>query len=45
MEMCGGNGYIENQVNALLVRDAQTGLLWEDTSNISALDEAAAPVV
>jgi alkylation response protein AidB-like acyl-CoA dehydrogenase len=38
MEMRGGNGYIEEWVNARLVRDAQIGLLWEGTSNINALD-------
>ena len=38
MEVRGGNGYIEDWVNARLVRDAQVGLLWEGTSNINALD-------
>ena len=38
MEMRGGNGYIEEWVNARLVRDAHIGLLWEGTSNINALD-------
>jgi alkylation response protein AidB-like acyl-CoA dehydrogenase len=38
MEVRGGNGYIEEWVNARLVRDAQVGLLWEGTSNINALD-------
>jgi acyl-CoA dehydrogenase len=38
MEARGGNGYIEDWVNARLVRDAQVGLLWEGTSNINALD-------
>ena len=38
MEMRGGNGYIEDWVNARLVRDAQIGVLWEGTSNINALD-------
>jgi hypothetical protein len=38
MEARGGNGYIEEWVNARLVRDAQIGLLWEGTSNINALD-------
>jgi len=38
MEVRGGNGYIEEWVNARLVRDAQIGLLWEGTSNIVALD-------
>lgn len=38
MEARGGNGFIEDWVNARLVRDAQTGVLWEGTSNIVALD-------
>jgi alkylation response protein AidB-like acyl-CoA dehydrogenase len=38
MEVRGGNGYIEEWVNARLVRDAQVGLIWEGTSNINALD-------
>lgn len=38
MEARGGNGYIENFVNARLVRDAHLGVLWEGTSNINALD-------
>jgi acyl-CoA dehydrogenase len=38
MEVRGGNGYVEEWVNARLVRDAQIGLLWEGTSNINALD-------
>jgi alkylation response protein AidB-like acyl-CoA dehydrogenase len=38
MEVRGGNGYIEEWVNARLVRDAHVGLLWEGTSNINALD-------
>ncbi|QDG74891.1 acyl-CoA dehydrogenase family protein [Labrenzia sp. PHM005] len=38
MEVRGGNGYIEDFVNARLVRDAHVGLLWEGTSNINALD-------
>jgi len=38
MEMRGGNGYIEEWVNARLVRDAQLGVLWEGTSNINAID-------
>ncbi|MDE0810723.1 MAG: acyl-CoA dehydrogenase family protein [Alphaproteobacteria bacterium] len=38
MEMRGGTGYIEEWVNARLVRDAQVGVLWEGTSNIVALD-------
>jgi acyl-CoA dehydrogenase len=38
MEVRGGNGYIEEWVNARLIRDAQIGVLWEGTSNINALD-------
>jgi alkylation response protein AidB-like acyl-CoA dehydrogenase len=38
MEVRGGNGFIEDWVNARLVRDAHTGVLWEGTSNIIALD-------
>ncbi|MBV8576919.1 MAG: acyl-CoA dehydrogenase family protein, partial [Acetobacteraceae bacterium] len=38
MEVRGGNGYIEDWVNARLVRDAHVGVLWEGTSNINALD-------
>ena len=38
MEVRGGNGYIEDWVNARLVRDAQIGVLWEGTSNINAID-------
>lgn len=38
MEARGGNGYIEDWVNARLVRDAHLGVLWEGTSNINALD-------
>jgi acyl-CoA dehydrogenase len=38
LEVRGGNGYIEDFVNARLVRDAQIGTIWEGTSNINALD-------
>lgn len=44
MEIRGGNGYVEDWVNARLVRDAQVGLLWEGTSNIVALDAIARAV-
>jgi len=37
-EMRGGLGYIEEWVNARLVRDAHIGTLWEGTSNIIGLD-------
>ena len=38
MEVRGGNGLMEDWVNAKLVRDAHIGVLWEGTSNINALD-------
>jgi alkylation response protein AidB-like acyl-CoA dehydrogenase len=38
MEVRGGNGFISDYINERLVRDAQTGLLWEGTSNIIAHD-------
>jgi acyl-CoA dehydrogenase len=38
MEVRGGNGYIEEWVQARLVRDAHIGVLWEGTSSINALD-------
>ncbi len=38
MEMRGGNGFIEDWVNARLVRDAHLGVLWEGTSNINSID-------
>jgi acyl-CoA dehydrogenase len=38
MEIRGGNGYIEEWVQARLIRDAHIGVLWEGTSNINALD-------
>lgn len=38
METRGGNGYIEEWVNAKLVRDSHIGVLWEGTSNINAID-------
>ncbi|MDP6342181.1 MAG: acyl-CoA dehydrogenase family protein [Alphaproteobacteria bacterium] len=38
MEVRGGNGFIEDWINPKLVRDALTGVLWEGTSNINALD-------
>ncbi len=38
MEVRGGNGYIEEWVQARLVRDAHVGVIWEGTSSINALD-------
>jgi alkylation response protein AidB-like acyl-CoA dehydrogenase len=40
MEMRGGNGYIEDRINACLVRNVQIGVLWEGTSNIDAIGRA-----
>src|SRR5260370_24807982 len=38
MEVRGGNGYIEEWVQARLVRDTHIGVLWEGTRKIHALD-------
>jgi len=38
MEVRGGCGYIEEWVEARLVRDSHLGSIWEGTSNIVALD-------
>ena len=38
LEVRGGNGYIEDWVNARLLRDGQLGTVWEGTSNVNALD-------
>ena len=38
LEMRGGIGYVEEFVNARLVRDAHLGSIWEGTTNIVALD-------
>jgi hypothetical protein len=38
MEIRGGCGYIEDFVEARLVRDAHLGSIWEGTSNIVAVD-------
>ena len=38
MEARGGNGYIEDWVDAKLVRDAHVGSIWEGTTNIVSLD-------
>ena len=38
MEMRGGCGYIEEWIEARLVRDSHLGSIWEGTSNIVALD-------
>lgn len=38
MTVRGGNGYIEEWVNARLVRDAYLGAIWEGPTNVVALD-------
>jgi len=38
MEVRGGCGYIEEFIDARLVRDSHLGSIWEGTSNIVALD-------
>jgi acyl-CoA dehydrogenase len=38
MNVRGGNGYIEEWVNARLVRDSYLGSIWEGASNVVALD-------
>ncbi len=38
MEIRGGCGYVEDFVEARLVRDAHLGSIWEGTSNIVAID-------
>jgi acyl-CoA dehydrogenase len=38
MTVRGGNGYIEEWVNARLVRDAYLGAIWEGSTNVVALD-------
>lgn len=38
METRGGNGYIEDWVNARLLRDSHLGSIWEGSSNVIALD-------
>jgi alkylation response protein AidB-like acyl-CoA dehydrogenase len=42
MNIRGGNGYIEEWVNARLLRDAHLGSIWEGAENIVALDVARA---
>jgi acyl-CoA dehydrogenase len=38
IELCGGNGYIEESVMPRLLRDAQVLPVWEGTTNILVLD-------
>jgi len=42
MNVRGGNGYIEEWVNARLVRDCHLGSIWEGAENVVALDVARA---
>jgi alkylation response protein AidB-like acyl-CoA dehydrogenase len=42
MNVRGGNGYIEEWVNAKLVRDSFLGSIWEGAENVVALDVARA---
>ncbi len=44
MNIRGGNGYIEEWVNAKLLRDAHLGSIWEGAENVVALDVARAAV-
>jgi alkylation response protein AidB-like acyl-CoA dehydrogenase len=38
MNVRGGNGYVEEWVNARLLRDAYLGAIWEGSTNVIALD-------
>jgi alkylation response protein AidB-like acyl-CoA dehydrogenase len=38
LELCGGNGYIEEFVTPRLLRDAQVLPIWEGTTNLCVLD-------
>ena len=38
MNARGGNGYVEEWVNARLLRDAYLGAIWEGSTNVIALD-------
>jgi alkylation response protein AidB-like acyl-CoA dehydrogenase len=38
MSVRGGNGYVEEWVNARLLRDAYLGAIWEGSTNVVALD-------
>lgn len=42
LEMRGGNGYVEEWVNARLLRDAIVNAIWEGSSNVIVLDVARA---
>jgi acyl-CoA dehydrogenase len=38
MNIRGGNGYVEEWVNARLLRDSYLGAIWEGSTNVVALD-------
>jgi alkylation response protein AidB-like acyl-CoA dehydrogenase len=42
LEMRGGNGYVEDWVNARLLRDSIVNVIWEGSSNVIVLDVARA---
>ena len=42
LEMRGGNGYIEDWVNARMLRDSIVNVVWEGSSNVIVLDVARA---
>src|SRR5215471_18246346 len=44
LEMRGGNGYVEDWVNARLLRDSIVNVVWEGSSNVIVLDVARAIV-
>jgi alkylation response protein AidB-like acyl-CoA dehydrogenase len=44
MNVRGGNGYVEEWVNARLLRDAHLGAIWEGSTNVVALDVQRAVV-
>jgi acyl-CoA dehydrogenase len=42
LEMRGGNGYVEDWVNARMLRDSIVNVVWEGSSNVIVLDLARA---
>lgn len=40
LEMRGGNGYVEDWLNARMLRDAIVNVVWEGSSNVIVLDVA-----
>jgi alkylation response protein AidB-like acyl-CoA dehydrogenase len=42
LEMRGGNGYVEDWVNARMLRDCIVNVVWEGSSNVIVLDVARA---